>query len=230
MFFLLKQLTKEPLALVKSLHGNNQSFEEAKLLLQQAFASPVKQKHDIIHKLRGLNLTNANLIYTYISDIRTIIQTFDRLEISVNDIIRHFIWASMPKLLQDQFVSITNTNHPTLTNINENLFDAAERFNNIKKVNVPSNVKSYVATTTNDETISLAAHIPRVETRTKPMNNSRYRNCVLCTDANKPDEHPIHQCPNFVTNRDKIEKLSKMKACISCGYANHIASDCHFRF
>ena len=234
--FLLKQLSKEPLALVKSLHGTNQSYGEAKALLQQAFASPLKQKHDIIDKLNNLNLSNPNLIYTFISEVRTIIQTFDRLTIGINDVIRYFVWASMPKLLQDQFITITNSNHPTLEEINKCIFDAAERYNNVRKVNKPSNAKlateNSTGFTVTDSTTGLAASIQNVDSGNKSSNNytSRYKLCALCSDSGKPDDHPMHQCNNFPSNKDKVDKLRKMQACTSCGYTNHTVSNCYFKF
>ena len=226
--FLLKQLSKEPLALVKSLHGDNQSYNEAKKLLQQAFASPIKQKHDVINQLHTLNLSNPNLVYTYISDIRTIVQTFTRLDINIDDVLRYFVWASMPKILQDQFIAITNSNHPSLDQINDNIFDAAERYNNLRKVNKPINVKSFTAT--ESDTVGLAANIPHVNSKNKPAGSFRYHNCVLCEDSKKNADHPIHQCTNFESNEQKIDMLSKMKACVACGYTNHDVSNCYFRF
>ena len=42
--FLMRQLSGEPLAIVKSLDGNAQNYDDAKELLLKASASPIKQK------------------------------------------------------------------------------------------------------------------------------------------------------------------------------------------
>ena len=88
---LSEQLSKEPLALVSSLRGAQQSYTEAKSLLKKAFASPMRQKEDIISRLGRLNLSNNGEIYTFISEYRVITHTLKELNVSVDDIVRHFV-------------------------------------------------------------------------------------------------------------------------------------------
>lgn len=45
------QLSNEPLILIRSLQGSQQSYSEAKSLLTKAFSSPLAQKFDILNRL-----------------------------------------------------------------------------------------------------------------------------------------------------------------------------------
>ena len=199
---LMKALSKEPLDLIKSLQGSQQSYVEAKQLLIKAFASPMRQKHEAIKRLVNLSLPPNGEIYSYISKLRIIIQTFNNINMEVKDILQYFIWHSMPKSLQNQFVHITNTNNPQLAQIEEHLFEAAERFSDIKKSSNANKVSNISKSTTNGsklETVGLAANIS--DSKSKP------KYCSLCSASNKPKEHPIYKCPNFPSPKSKLDKL-----------------------
>ena len=55
--FLQKQLSNEPLTLVKSLEVGKQNYDDAKELLQQAFASPLTQQYENIRQLSEMKLS-----------------------------------------------------------------------------------------------------------------------------------------------------------------------------
>ena len=82
--YLKQQLSNEPLQLIENLHGTNQSFTEAKSLLEKAFASPVKQKYDAIRKLSQLSLKFHGDPYAFVSEMRTIKHSIISLNIDVN--------------------------------------------------------------------------------------------------------------------------------------------------
>ena len=79
-------------------------------------------------------------------------------------------------------------------------------------------------------TVTLVIHPVDSGNRLSNKNTSTYKLCALCSNSGKPDDHPMHQCNNFPTNKDKIDKLKKMQACTSCGYKNHTFSNCYFKF
>ena len=85
--FLEKRLSGEPLILIKSLQGAQQSYAEARSLLESAFASPLLQKYDIINRLSKLKLLPNRVIYAFISEMRVIISKFTKLKIDVNTIL-----------------------------------------------------------------------------------------------------------------------------------------------
>ena len=107
----------------------------AKDLLTKAFASKNAQKCSTITKLSQLNLPYNGNYYEFVSNLKLIRQSFENLNISVDDVIQFFVWQAMPVNLQNQFISITNNNRPTLDEIEDNIFSAIERFNASKKKN-----------------------------------------------------------------------------------------------
>ena len=221
--FLSEQLSGEPLALVKSLRGAEQSYDEAKNLLYKAFASPTRRKHEIIDRLVHLKLNKYGEIYSYISEYRLIVKTFGKLKVDTNDLIQYFLWNSMPKGLQTQFVHICNNNNPTLDEIDENLFEAADRFNSMKKSSTEDKIKTGKPDISNAyDAYGLAADVK--------ISNPRAKFCSLCAHDGKVKDHATFKCPIYIKPRDKHEKLKAIKACLRCGYTNHITSDCRFNF
>ena len=143
---MLGQLKNEALTLAKSLQGDNQSYTAAKDLLTQAFASTTSQKFETINKLSNLSLPYNGNCYEFVGSLKLIRQSFDNLKITVDDILQFFVWRAMPISLQNQFISITNNNKPSLDEIEKNIFSAIERFSSIKKQpDKPNEVISYAA-------------------------------------------------------------------------------------
>lgn len=186
--FLEKQLFNEALVLVKSLTGSQRSYEEAKDLLIKAFGRPINQKYENIKRLSNLKLDALNP-YNFISEVRVIINNFKDLNIDIDMVLQYFIWTSLPKDYQVQYLHITNNNKPNLDQIIEHIFEVTER------VDTTSQNKHVV------ESTSLAANInvgrPKFENKFKP--------CDLC----KKDDHPIYKCKTFDTPALKIKKIKR---------------------
>jgi len=131
-FVILKgQLSNRALIIILSLEKNKQSYEEAKSLLTQAFASTLQQQFDAIEELLNLNFPYTKDPYIFISEIRVIIESFKNLKIEINHVLQFFIWKAMNDVLQNQFIQITNKNKPSLSEIQENLFMAVERYSEV---------------------------------------------------------------------------------------------------
>ena len=133
-FLLLKkQISGRALLLIDSLEVNKQSYEEAVGLLRLGFANPSTQKFEVIQKLVELKMPYGKEPFKFVSEIRIIQETFKHLKIDVEVILQFFIWKSMNSALQNIFVSLTNSNKPSLESINENLFPAIERYQALQK-------------------------------------------------------------------------------------------------
>ena len=214
--FLCKQVHNEALTLIKSLQGTNQVYSEAKKLLERAFASQVTQKYEIISDLSKLNLRPNGDCYKFIGDMSLIKQSFSNLKISCEDILNYFFWNAMPENLKLQLTHITNSSNPTLTQIEENIFEAINRF-----ISSNAHNKSNIV---DESAVTLAAN---VELCPKPSPR-KYKLCVLCND--ETSEHSINQCKKYNDPKSKVDRLNSLGFCTKCGFDNHKAGTCKFRF
>ena len=210
--YLEKQLKNEPLILIKSLTGTQRSYEEAKNLLIKAFGQPVNQKFETIKKLSNLKFDQNNP-FNFISEMRLIITKFSDLSIDIDSVLQYFIWSSLPKDYQTQYLHITNKIKPNLKDIEENIFEVNERVRSMSQ-NKFSKLES----------VSLAANV-RVD---NPTVNKNFRPCLLCDESRA--DHPIFKCSKYNTPSSKIEKLKELKFCIKCGGPKHFARECRFKF
>ena len=212
--FLTKQLGGEAATLVRSLQGDSQSYLEAKNLLVEAFASPTTQRFDILARLSKLSLAPSGNCYTFVSEFRTLISTVRNLKIDVDTVLQFFIWKAMPYGLQNQFITITNNNHPSLDEIDSNIFSAIERFQNIQKRFEKKNVNSATG---------LAANV-NIE------NKPKFKSCVLCSSDKVFADHQISKCSKYDSPGSKIDRLKVLKACLKCANTSHTTDDCRFKF
>lgn len=218
-FFLLeKQVSGEPLKLIRSLNSDVQSYSEAKKLLCKAFASPICQKFEVIDRLSKLKLNSHSDIYTFISNMRTIINSVNNLKINVDIIVQYFVWSGLTEDLKSLLISICNTNKPSLERIQEHIFEAAERYIAISKSREfakGKNVTGFAVNVNPDPKIS--------------GEYSSFKPCILCSVEKKAD-HPIHKCNVYKTAKDKTDRLRVLKACFRCAGLYHNANICKFKF
>lgn len=217
-FLLEKQISGEPLKLIRSLNSDLQSYSEAKKLLCKAFASPICQKFEVIDRMSKLKLKNHNDVYTFISNMRTIVNSVNNLKIDVKTILQFFVWSGLTEDLKYQLISVCNTNKPSLDKIQEHIFEAAER---------------YITVSKNRESIK-GSNITgmAVNVNPDPKISGDYRNfkpCILCSVEGKSD-HPIYKCNQFRTAKNKTDRLRVLKACFRCAGLNHNANNCSFKF
>ena len=216
-FILLsKQVHNDALTLINSLQGCRQSYTEAKNILEKAFASPILQKFEIINNLRSLNLSKAGDCYKFISEMSMIIDSFENLKITTDDVLTCFIWSAMPDALKLQLTHITNSSRPTLEQIREYIFEAVNRYKNENSVQKPH------ATHYSKE--STVAHAVNVNV------GKKFKPCVLCSDNNNKADHPIYRCSRYDNPKAKLDRLDYLKFFTKCGFDNHHAKNCTFRF
>ena len=87
--------------------------------------------------------------------MRTVIAGVASLKISVDEFMQYFVWNSLNAKFQDHLVIITNNSKPSLTEINDNIFKATERYlkdkdnakNLVKSVPKPQEVSNSLEST-----------------------------------------------------------------------------------
>lgn len=231
--FLKRQLSGEPLTLVESLSSARQSYENAKDLLIDAFASETVEKFDAIRRLVSLRLPLDGKPYEYASELRVVKDLFTTLKISVDNIMQYFAWSGMNSSLQDQFVHICNTNRPSMTQINDNMFRALERYN---EINSRSRIRSVAANLVDSSVDNIDDPVTGFAADVKAISGAVRRPpvqiCTLCSDHNGPKErsHSTRDCPVYTSPASKVNKLKSMNACTLCGYYNHSTNMCKFKF
>ena len=217
--YLQKQLSNAPKVLIDSLDISQHSYENAKDLLQQAFDSTEKSKYDIIHTLANLNLPLHEQPYNYIGKMRTIVSAITALDITVDDIVNYFVWKGFNRDFQGHLTNITNKCNPNLEEINNCIFEAAERYN--KQLKLSKNV---------DEKINKTFKPKEANAMAVNINEKPKIFCVLCSADKNPNDHQLRNCTVYETPRNKFDKLRKIKACVLCSFANHDSNNCKFQF
>ena len=213
--YMERQLSGQPLTLVKSLTGSQRCYADAKDLLNQAFARPVKQKFNIIKQLTNLHFNSINP-YKFISDVRLIVSAFEDLEIDIKSIIQYFVWSSLPTNYQNQLLHISNSTYPTLEDIQKFIFDAVDRVNS--KYGLSNEPES-------SNPVSFAANVHFEKDSSK---NYKFKPCVLC-DSTEAD-HPIFKCSKYPDAKSKVERLKYLKLCTKCAGVKHESKDCKYKF
>ena len=250
-FLLLKEQVKgKPATLLSSLEITSQTYEEAKKLLMLALASPMTQKFNAIKKLTNLKLTYESEPFQFISQFKNVCESFDNLQITVEDIKQYFIWSGLNDTFRTQLMLITGQTKPTLENIDKHFFDAAERFSDIvRKQKKGSKVKSktedfevLMPDEKLNELSNLAIDI-KTNTKSKKANQPISRNqtlgkssnvtsnvCKLCKDSKFDAKHMLYKCKNYPDPSSKIERLNQLKACVKCANVGHNSKNCSFKF
>ena len=137
--YLKGQVRKAPFTLIDSLDISDQTYDNAKQLLAEAFASPLAQKYDAIMRLSQWKLDLNGDPYEVIGSVRSVQSSFNVLEIDVNTIIQYFVWRGLNDNFQSELVNITNNSRPTLDEITGSYFVATERYTN--KINRMDDMK-----------------------------------------------------------------------------------------
>jgi len=204
-FLLLKKNVQGRAAvLLNSLEYCKQTYNEAKSLLEKAFASPIVQKYNTLERLLKLKLLDNKDPLFIVSEMRQITEMVHSLKIDVDLILQFFYWRSLPADLQEHLVHITNSAKPSLKDIEDNVFAAIER------TELDKSSKSVV------KTKNLAL---KVDYESK--NNKIPEVCTLCSG-----EHRYFRCNKYVSAADKIRRLRDIKGCHKCGHNNHKTADC----
>ena len=221
-FLLLKQqLSQRALVLVDSLESDKQTYDSAKTLLKSAFASTPVQIFNTIKQISQIKLLSNQDPFEYISKMRKLTESVNLLKIDSNQFLQYFFWVGLNDSFKEQVIQITNNTHPTLEELNDNFFTAAERYAKFQE-KVKNQNKQQSGKDKNLSKANLAVSIDR--------NSKAFNSCVLCSQDKAESNHPIYRCPTYTDPPSKINKLNEMAGCIKCGKINHVSDDCKFKF
>ena len=212
---LKSQLKKAPKILVESLESNEQTYDAAKKLLTDAFASPVTQKFDCIKRLTDLTLKVNDDPYNYIGEMRSIVSSFKALNIDTDTILQYFFWNGLNEKFQSTLIQITNNSKPSLDEINENIFRATERYLKLKESRGA------------DKKMPTGHSASALSTNVKIQ---QFVHCNLCKADGLDANHKLRDCPIYDTSASKFNKLKELGHCTKCSFSNHKTNNCKFKF
>ena len=227
--YLVNQLRNAPKLLVNSLDIGDQTYIKAKELLEQAFASPLTQKYDVLSRLSELKLSITDDPYMFIGELRSIQSSMKHLKIDVDTIVQYFVWTGMNERFQTQLVQIIGDTKPCLTDINEYYFEATERYLKLNERIKESRNKYKNDRKSPNEFVKADAR-----NTTSLAINVKSRSiipCHLCVSDNAADtNHLIKDCKRYPQSRDKTKKLRELNYCSKCAFKNHSTNSCKFKF
>jgi hypothetical protein len=222
--YLRKQLTGAPRVLVDSLDVSQQSYETAKDLLLKAFHSDLNSKHDIIRELTKLNLKENEEPYAFLGAMRTVLAGVNSLSITINDVLQYFVWNGLNNDFKSHLVSITNKCKPSIQEINDNIFEASERYvGQIEQKRANSGKDAGKPPRQREAPVAYATAMAADVRVNKTL-------CNLCTNDKKRADHSMPTCPTYDSPKKKINKLKLMNACTRCSFFNHTTNNCKFKF
>ena len=231
-YLLLKQQIKGKAALLlESLDPSAHTYNDAKDLLTSAFAGNSLQKFNIIKKLSELKLASDDEPFEYISDIRKIKQSFEKLQINVEDILQCFIFDGLNELFKAQLIQITNNVRPTLKEITDNFFKANELYQTARNLKIKKG--QYIDRKEKSTVYAVAATKPKPNLNNKSVevsNLNPFVTCPLCADVGLNCKHPINKCSKYPDSNSKIKRLAELNGCTICARVNHSDNDCKFKF
>ena len=225
--FLLLQENVEgrALKLVDYLSVRDRSYTKAKEVLMQALANPLIQKFEVIERAIKLSTSKSKDAINFITEFKLIVDEFKAQKIDINSILQYCILSGMDEQLKSSLIQITNSNFPTLEQIDDKIFLALERYNlqQNSSFNEP-HLKSKI------KTDSLAANIPEKSIKTDKDVSNKSNRCSLCIKSNRTSDHAIFKCPNYPSAENKLNFIRDNNGCLKCGYFSHSTDKCKFSF
>ena len=248
--YLLQQVSGPAKLIVESVPAGDLNYDEAKVLLTEAFSNVTVQQFSIIDKLIKLKLHTAKNAYQWISEARVLVEQVNRLNIDSKIFCQYFLWSGLSDQFKSQFINIVNNSKPTLDEILQNSFEVINRLKDSVSQGENSNSgradstraakpnsNSILATKPNSDSI-LDANPYSVTMATNTnydSKKSKYnykRGCGLCRSIQHPsaENHDFKSCLNFDTPEKKLEKIKELNGCTKCGLLNHTVANCRYSF
>ena len=173
--------------------------------------------------------------YSFIGDMRTVQSGIKSHKISMEDVVRYFVWNGLNNSFQTHLTQITNKSQPSLKEIEENIFEATTRYSkqmekmNDNKFNFSKPEKSDFQKYHKPEKSDFQKyHKPIASNALNVQNKNLF--CGLCKkDGNKHD-HTMDSCAVYTSPKQKYDQLRKINGCTKCSFINHITSKCTFVF
>ena len=213
-FILLeKQLSSEPLMLIRSLGSENQSYDAAKNLLSRAFSFPVNKQFYLIKRLTELKLDFPGEPYAFISEMRTLADSLGKLDVGLRTFLQYFVWEGLNNKFRDILINITTCTKPSFDAIEANIFQATDRY--LVSVNVTDSVP-----VADDKFIWSGGRVKHNLSPEKKFHVGRFKPCVLCK-SDKNLDHPIFKCMKYPTAKAKVDRLKELRCCVRCTSYDH---------
>ncbi len=209
-------------AMINSLTLRNRSYTAAKNILLLSFAEEVPQQYATIKKIHDLRLKPDGDPYVYFAEFTKLIETAKEQKIDNDTFIQYDIWSSIPTVMQDILINVSQKSYPKLNEIRDNFLVASGRFEaqrSTKKIQTD---------------MFVAAHAAHLKIENSPTNmkknyvanqgNNRL-NCCFCPST----EHSNSKCNKYVTVKSKKDRLIELKLCFQCLKSGHLSESCTFR-
>ena len=107
LLLLKQQISGKASFLIDSLDPDKQSYNEAKALLMQAFATTDIQKFNIVKQLSEMSLNFDDEPFCYMATMRKIKSAVIQLDIKI-DVLQYFFFKGMNQYFKSELVQITN--------------------------------------------------------------------------------------------------------------------------
>ena len=201
---------------------DKQTYKDAKELLLEALASGSLRKFNIIKQISEMKLSYSTDPFLYVSQMKNCIESVRLQNINSDDFLNYFFWQGLNDTFKHQLTIITNKTRPSLDEIKNNFFEAAERYS-IATKNYKFKLQSrnsYARSAT-----SMATDV----NFSKPQGF--IVECILCAyDKERDFSHPIYHCRKYDSPKAKVDKLKELGGCLKCAKTNHSTSSCNFSF
>ena len=203
-----QQVSGRAALLFESLDLTKRTYDDAKKLLIKALSSKSQQKFSLITRLKDIKLDFTTDPFCFISEMTNIIEGVEALKLNVDDFLQFFFWSGINQKFKQHLIDITNSLRPSLLEIKDKFFEAAERYNfDDKKV---------------DKSASVMAVNVSNELKLK-------QSCDLCNSMKLDYNHHISKCSKFSDAPAKVKKLKELNGCVRCGKVNHETVNCKFK-
>ena len=222
LLLLKQQVSGRASILLSSLEVDKQTYKDAKELLLAALASGSLQKFNIIKQITEMKLTYNTDPFSYVSQMKNCIESVKLQKIGTDDFLNYFFWHGLNDTFKNQLTIITNQTRPSLDEIKDKFFEAAERYALVtKNYNSRNHSKGFGG----KPTTNLATNV----NFNKP--NGPSIECTLCAlDKERDFSHPIYKCRHYDSARAKVDKLKEIGGCLKCAKTNHSTEACNFKF
>ena len=218
--YLKKQLSGEPLTLISSLSGDDQTFTKAVSLLREAFADVLNQQYAVIKRLSELTKIDTTDPYVFIGEVRLIQDLFVSLGLTVDLVLQYFIWSALSGPIQNQLINMGKENRPNLKFINANIFRALDRVRELEAIARPAAKRPE-----NLSNNCFAVDVKTISRSTDKSSTGKF--CSLCKGH---EGHLTKDCPKYKEPTDKVNRLKSVGGCTKCGFLNHATANCKYEF
>ena len=220
LLLLKQQIEGRAKCLLSSLEADKQTFKDAKELLSKAFASEEARKASTVKRLTRLHLKEGEDPFVFISELKSIIENFNVLNIDTDEVIKFFAWNALNERFRLHLVQITNNTHPSLKQMVDNFFNACERYEQGKQK------KEYSGRSKSESWYKGKTNAMAVRT-----NYRRTVTCRFCTKANiAENNHATHLCSRYPTLESKLDFIKQHNGCIMCAAFSHPSQYCRCEF